>query len=142
MLSRLTLRINYYSNAFVSQLWSVCLQQGQGVHQVITFLYYWASLVLTQKNHHGVGEPSGASIPSGYCNRQGCVHLPAAYPQKSASPSAATPSSPLGPYFPSATRTSARSCSSFWARAIASLQTSTLASAGRPFVRRNNLDYK
>ena len=59
------------------------MQQGQGVQQVIAFLYCWASLVLTQKNHRGVGEPSGALIPSGYCNQQVYVHPPAACPQKS-----------------------------------------------------------
>jgi len=77
----LTLRVNYYSTAFVSQLSNGSSQHSQGVN--LNFLFGWSSLLLTQKNHRGVGEPSGASTPSGYCNPQVCVHPQAAYPQKS-----------------------------------------------------------
>ena len=79
--SRLTLRVNYYSTAFVSQLSNGSSQHSQGVN--LNFLFGWSSLLLTQKNHRGVGEPSGVSTPSGYCNQQVCDHLLIVFQQKS-----------------------------------------------------------
>jgi hypothetical protein len=79
--SRLTLRVNYYSTAFVSLLSNSRSQHSQGVN--LNFLFGWSSLLLTQKTHRGVGEPSEVLTPSGYCNQQVCVHPLAACPQKS-----------------------------------------------------------